>query len=117
MFYGLYEDHLGEETVACIITSYCGERPSVPVYGMSWDFKALLIDAVGKIHCTGVQHNDLLERNIVIDDKSRLFIIDFDYAENRECDFGCDELYAICRLAGIWMPHLCCATCRFEAVT
>jgi len=88
---------------------------------MSWDFKASLIDAVDKIHCAGVQHNDLLERKIVIDDKNRPFIIDFDHAEDHDCelsmyidfhsqepdpgDFGCDELHAICRLAGMWTPR------------
>ena len=75
------------------------------------------------IHERGVQHNDVYARNVVVDDRAnptRMVLVDFDHAtEHRcerpleielyyhpppQCEFKCQESYAICDDLCIWTP-------------
>jgi len=106
--------------VACLVTGYCARRLPVPVYGMSWEYRVSLIDAVIQLHSAGVQHNELIGGSILVDDNGRPIIVDFDLATIHECeqemdvifddvepdkdDFGCDEVHNICNLVRAWKP-------------
>lgn len=70
----------------------------------------------------GVQHGDLAERNIVVNQEGRPFIIEFEHATAHTCkrtmnvdegvvcpdklDFGCCEIYDFYFENGIWHPGL-----------
>lgn len=79
------------------------------------------MDAFVQIHDAGVKHCDVAERNVLVDDDGRVSIIDFEDAEEMECEriysvpaagdigpneevFGCEELYELGYSLGIWKP-------------
>ena len=95
-----------------------------------------LVEIVMAIHERGIQHNDLVPHNFVVDNiksPSRIVIIDFDYSTPHECqrkldialyqspphpaEFGCNELYRITGWTQIWTPGECMLLlCMFQNV-
>lgn len=82
------------------------------------------MDAFVQIHDAGVKHRDVAERNVLVTDDGRVFIIDFEDAFKMRCRrtysipavgdigpnkkvFGCDELHDIGYALGLWKPGMC----------
>ncbi|OBZ72963.1 hypothetical protein A0H81_07220 [Grifola frondosa] len=119
--YGLFSGEMEEGTASCLVTEYCGEMMKCPLFGMDWEFKQKVIQALVDIHWAGVKHNDFSERNIVVNSDNQPFIIDFDHAEPHECgltmsiefhtqepdpdELGCLELYKVTNNSGAWFPR------------
>jgi len=116
--YGLFEGKLGKKSVSCLVLEYCGERLETLLSEMGWNFKFDVLDCLMDIHNEGVQHNDFAERNVVVRDGKRPFIVDFELAIAHDCgmcmeivfhdpepclaDFGCRELHSAANKMLVW---------------
>lgn len=80
------------------------------------------MDAFDQIHQAGVQHGDVAERNVLVDEQGRVSVIDFENAFPTKCrrrvpipglgDLGlerwqllCDELWHLGWSLGMWLPR------------
>lgn len=92
-----------------------------------------IVSSLKAIHDAGVQHNHLDEYNVVINERGRPFIIDFEHAEEHACgrkmdivvnalrpapsQFGCTELWNVIDDMGLWKPcELRLSVCMFFAL-
>ncbi|GBE89702.1 hypothetical protein SCP_1700260 [Sparassis crispa] len=120
--FGLYEGEMDDGRAACLLLEYCGEELTRKLRYTSWDFRRQVLDSLLEIHRRGVVHNDVRERNIVINKEGRPIIVDFDISDSKNHDcpvklpiqfdvpepdrfhFGCDELHWAGQLADVWLP-------------
>jgi len=109
----------GNETVTCLVVTYVGAVPPVPVGQLLAEERLRLFLALLTLHSCGIYHGDLHARNIRLDStKEKVYFIDFESAEKHACkhrpitiagelpdptDFGCPEIYGCAELAKIWM--------------
>ncbi|OBZ74459.1 hypothetical protein A0H81_05251 [Grifola frondosa] len=121
-FYGLFEGETGDGQTGCLVLGYIGKTLEYYLYAMNNKFRCAVINAILAIHCTGVEHCDFDERNIVVDENNKPFIIDFDSSKRHHCglamrikfgakkperhEIGCDELYDAAQMAEVWTPRL-----------
>lgn len=83
-----------------------------------------ILDAYVQIHDAGVMHRDVAERNVLVNDKGQVSIIDFETAVKMRCRrtysvpapgdigpnrkvWGCQELCDVGYALGIWKPCTC----------
>ncbi|OBZ74834.1 hypothetical protein A0H81_05260 [Grifola frondosa] len=111
---------MDEEDTACLVLDYIRESLSRCLWTMNAEFRHAALKTLRLIHHAGVQHNDLVERNIIVDENYRPFIIDFEIAGdiNDKCgqvipvifnakeptceEFGCEEMHDSCLIADVW---------------
>ncbi|KAJ7626282.1 hypothetical protein DFH06DRAFT_1443898 [Mycena polygramma] len=90
-YYGVFEDNVG--TVALILDN--GGAALQTFDNLTTDQKQTLFATAVEMHSIGVNHNDLVPRNIVQDAEGNLRIIDFHVADVDHICLGkerCDEL-------------------------
>lgn len=80
------------------------------------------MDAFDQIHRAGVEHDDIAERNILVNEQGRVSVIDFEEAFEMECmrcrpipelgdlcpnvaKFGCQELWNLGASLCLWKPR------------
>lgn len=81
-----------------------------------------VMDAFDQIHQVGVQHDDIAERNVLVNEEGRVFIIDFEHSFPSKCkrrvpipglgDLGierskllCNELWDLGWSLRMWKPR------------
>ncbi|TFY79907.1 hypothetical protein EWM64_g4100 [Hericium alpestre] len=117
--HGYFIGNTEEGPTSCIILDYCGEPIESMFMRLEPTFKTAIIHAAIAIHDADVRHGDLEERN-VLDYKGLPMIIDFEHADEYECerafhvdegqpapmpdDFACDEIYELCQDLRVWTP-------------
>ncbi|KAJ6486113.1 hypothetical protein C8R47DRAFT_1321040 [Mycena vitilis] len=122
-YYGYFQTKIGQKTVACIITEYCGEPITTSLDKADPAFLTRLIQEVDALHRAGVSHGDLYEGNILVKPNGDPVLVDLEAADSHACErrlsfkqgmiqpkedeFGCHELYRLCTDAGLWESRYC----------
>lgn len=80
------------------------------------------MDAFDQIHQAGVEHDEFVEGDILVDERGRVSVIDFEEAFEMKCKrrrpipglgdlcpdearFGCRELWTLGSMMGMWKPR------------
>ncbi|KAJ7665219.1 hypothetical protein DFH06DRAFT_1087018 [Mycena polygramma] len=117
-FYGCFETSVDEKTITCLITEYSGKPVRTLLAAMDSAFLTNLLNIVNALHCSGAEHGDLDEGNILRGNDGRPILIDLERVKPRSCqrrldfkpgviasteeEFGCSELYDLCIRMKCW---------------
>jgi len=104
---------------SCLILSFVGEPIDCSFQELPADERLWVFTVVDALHASGLQHNDLHERNVRIDrELEKAWIVDFEMASKHTCEhqpvvlgtpephfanFGCSELFALAVVCKIWI--------------
>ncbi|TDL16552.1 hypothetical protein BD410DRAFT_755325 [Rickenella mellea] len=119
VFYGIYHGTVDSRSITCLILEYCGSPMENSLDEASEEFSFKVAKRLMTLHSAGLQHNDISESNIVVNnDEPRL--IDLGHATLHTCKrtldiepnelrptmlkFGCRELHNFASQQGIWEP-------------
>ncbi|KAI0683808.1 hypothetical protein C8T65DRAFT_702480 [Cerioporus squamosus] len=121
--YGCYVGSTVDGRTGVLVLQYCSVPLSSWLKYYSRDIRFQAVNALLDIHKAGVQHNDFVERNLVVskdvDGNLHVRVVDFGNAcdhtcqvqcdviklydmEPRQVDFDCGELYNVCLEAEVW---------------
>ncbi|KAI0689756.1 hypothetical protein C8T65DRAFT_817590 [Cerioporus squamosus] len=126
LMYGCYIGDTDEGHMGVLVLQYCGVPLTYELQYYALTVRYQAVNALLAIHKAGVEHNDFAERHIVVSKDKKgypyVMVLDFGMACDHTCklqldtivpyglaphnrDFLCDELYAVCRTADIWVPR------------
>lgn len=91
------------------------------------------MDAFDQIHQAGVKHDDVAERNVLVNEAGRVSVIDFEEAFRMPCGrclpipglndlgpdrrkFGCSELLDLGWALRMWKPRTCIHSVRISVL-
>ncbi|GJE91883.1 hypothetical protein PsYK624_080340 [Phanerochaete sordida] len=124
-FYGLFKgtryDREGKKLdVACIILEYFEEHRKWDLWKGPIQTRGEIAVAMLKIHFSGLRHCAFRDEHVLVSADGQVRIVDFARACEHDCDaspkitvwewepsrssYGCNEMYDVMRLLGLWTP-------------